>query len=123
MAKIRSLEDVRAVVDEADGVLTMAMWELRDAYGKHRLGVHVRANISRALKGMGLGHYPERGSDGELLPYSQYDSIRIYKLGSPVADLIDAVLEPSEDHDEELRQASSGGATEILDQVRELVCG
>jgi hypothetical protein len=123
VANTKGLEKIRAQVDEADGVLTMPMWELRDAYGKQRLGVHVRASISRALKGMGLGHFPERGPDGELLPYSQYADIRLYRLGSPIADFIDAVLEPSEDHDEELRQASSGGAAEILNQVREIVCG
>jgi hypothetical protein len=100
------------------GVVTTTMEVLRDAYGAGKLGVHVVANIHKALLGLGLAHYPP-----ELPTYQEYP-VRIYKMGSPVADVIDAVLEPTAAHDEELRQLlqNGQGAVEILDQIRELVC-
>ncbi|KAA3638830.1 MAG: hypothetical protein DWP92_05565 [Armatimonadetes bacterium] len=111
-----SLEDVRqAVVDNSD-VLTVEMRQLRDAHGAGRLGVHVRTNISKKLRGLGLGHYPVD------LPDRQEQMIRIYRQGSPIAEIVDAVLNPSMSHDAELRQAVGGDAQQILDLVRELVC-
>jgi hypothetical protein len=113
---MKDIEAVRQAVDDAGGVLTVKVGALRDAYGAGRLGVHVRSGISRALQGAGLGHYP---SD---LPDWQDQPVRLFKLGSRVADLIDAVLQPGDAHDEELRQAIRGEATETLAKIRELVC-
>lgn len=113
---ITSLNDIKARVEANGNVDTLRMDEVRDAYGAGRLGVHVRANISKALQGMGLGHYPA------VLPDSQYAHVRIYKLGSPVADLIDAVLNPGPDGDEHIRELAGGNANDLLAQVRELVC-
>lgn len=117
-----SLEELRDQVDKNDGVVTVRMEEVRDAYQAGRLGVHVRSNISKRLRGLGLGHFPLEADDGEPMPYRQSAPVRIYKLGSPVADLIDAVLEPSDEHDEELREAATASSTEIVDRIRELVC-
>jgi hypothetical protein len=116
VARFESLEQLRDAVVEAGGVLTTRMEFVRDAYGKGRLGVHVRDNISKSLAGLGLGHFPR------ALPDRQWALVRIYKMGSPIADLIDAVLEPSPAHDSELKQAMGGGAAAILAQVKELVC-
>ena len=110
-----SLEEIRDSVDGADGVLTPQMGDVRDAYGAGRLGVHVRTNISKKLRSMGLDHYP-----GELPPW-QEGLVRIYRQGSAIADLIDAALDPSDEHDEELRVAVGGDAQDILDAIRELV--
>ena len=110
-----SLEDIRDSVDKADGVVTLAMWDVRDAYGAGRLGVHVRTNISKKLRSLGLGHYPRE------LPSEQEVSVRVYRQGGAIADLIDAVLNPSATHDEELRAAVGGDAKETLNAIRELV--
>src|SRR6266496_512056 len=115
--EFKTLEEVRDAVSKEQGVLTLPMQELRDAYGAGRLGIHVRTNITKALKGLGLNHYPEE------LPEFQHVPVRVYKQGSPVGDLIDAVLNPSASHDDELRQASGGGEAELVRQIRELVCG
>jgi hypothetical protein len=111
-----SLSDVRAAVEAAFGAKTFRAGDLRDAFGGGRLSSGVRAGISRDLLGLGLGHYPKE------LPDWQDDLVRVYKLGSPIADLIDAVLEPSIAHDEELRQAVAGDAAEIVQRIRDLVC-
>ena len=112
----RTLEEIAHAVSEAGDVLTLEMRHLRDAHGAGRLGVHVRNNISKKLSGMGLGHYPKE------LPDSQEQLIRLFRQGSPVADLVDAVLNPSPGHDDELRHAIAGDAQGVLDAVRELVC-
>jgi hypothetical protein len=114
---LADLEDLKAAVEGSGGVQTFPMDVVRDAYGAGRLGIHVRTNITRALQGMGLGHYPP------VLPDSQYERVRIYKLGTPVSDLISAVLTPGEDGDERIRELSTGTANETLERVRELVCG
>src|SRR5437763_2876821 len=111
-----TMADLRAGVEESGGVKTFSMWKVRDAYGAGRLGIHVRTNISKALLGMGLGHFPN------ALPDSQDALIRLYKLGSPVADLVEAVLHPGPEADERLRDAVAGNAEGVLAQVRELVC-
>ena len=111
-----SLSDVKQEVENRQGVLTIPMEAVRVAYGARRLGSQVRENISKELKGLGLGHYPVD------LPVYYHEVVRIYKLGSPVADLIDAVLTPSEAHDSEIREAVQSEATTVLNQIREWVC-
>jgi hypothetical protein len=112
----QSLEDIKQEVENNGNVLTLPVAEVRDAYGAQRLGVHVRANISKAMRGLGLGHYPQD------LPDRRREPVRIYKLGTPAADLIEAVLSPSEESDEAIRERSSGEATKVLGDIRELVC-
>jgi hypothetical protein len=111
-----SLEALREQVTDNGDVATVSMRQVRDAYGAGRLGRHVRMNISRALQSQGLGHYPPE------LPDDQGQYIRVYRLGSPAAVFIDAVLNPNPDHDETIREAAGGEAAEILEQIKELVC-
>lgn len=116
MPKFENLEAIRDDVEAHDDVLTLRMAHVRDAHGAGRLGVHVRDAISKRLAGLGLAHYPVQ------LPDGQDEMVRVYKQGSATADLIDAVLVPSEGHDDELRQAIGGNPQEIIDRIRELVC-
>jgi hypothetical protein len=110
------MEDVKAEVSRNQDVLTVSMEALRNAYGAGRLGIHVRDGISKELHGLGVGHYPTE------LPDSQDESVRLYKHGTPVADVIDAVLQPGEQHDEEIREAAAKETAEVLKQIRELIC-
>ncbi len=116
MGNFANLEAVRDAVVANGDVLTVLMGDLRDAYGSGKLGVHVRAGISKGLKGVGLGHFPEE------LPEYQDRAVRLFRMGTPIADLIDAVLTPGAQHDEELRSAAGGGDAELLRRVRELIC-
>jgi hypothetical protein len=111
-----TLEEAKELCDKSQGVLTTNMGAVRDAYGAGRLGVHVRKAISDRLKSLGVGHYPEP------LPEDQWKCVRLYRLGTPVADLIDAVLQPSAQHDEELRAAAGGEDAKVLRDIRALVC-
>ena len=103
-------------MDKAHGVVTLAMGDVRDAYGAGRLGVHVRTNISKKLRSLGLASLPSRE-----LPSEQEAHVRVYRQGGAIADLIDAVLNPSTTHDDELRAAVGGDAQVILDAIKELV--
>jgi len=108
-------EDIRKAVEASGDVLTVQMAAVRDAFNYDRLGVNVRVTISEKLGGLGLGHYPTE------LPDRQWVPVRLYKLGSPIADLVDAVLNPSEKHDEELRKAVSGGDAETIKRIKALL--
>jgi hypothetical protein len=116
MSSYPSPEALRDAVVDAGGVLTVRVGEVRDAFGYGRLGVHVRSQITQKLNGLGIAHYPSEVPDWQERP------LRLYRMGTPIAELIDAVLDPSSGHDDELRQAVSGGAAEVLSQVRALVC-
>ena len=108
-------EDIRKAVQASGDVLTVKMEVVRDAFKYDRLGVNVRSVISEKLGGLGLGHYPVD------LPDRQWVSVRLYKLGSPIADLVDAVLNPSDEHDVELRNAVSGGDSETIKRIKALL--
>lgn len=113
--KFSSPDEIRTAVQASGDVLTVKMEVVRDAFKYDRLGVNVRAIISDKLGGLGLGHYPLE------LPDRQWVPVRLFKLGSPIADLVDAALNPSEQHDEELRKAVSGGDSETIKQIKALL--
>ena len=114
--RFRTFDELNQLVTQSQGVLTVRMEGLRDALKVRRLGIHVRTEIHRKLQGLGLGHYPPD------LPTYQEEPVRVYKLGSPVAELIQALTQPSLTHDEKLRRAGGGEAEDILNQIRALVC-
>ena len=116
MLQYDDFDELSDLVDQNGGVHTTHMGALRDAKGYGKLGVHVVRAISQDLAGYGLGHFPT-----ELEPY-QEQQVRVYRLGSPIAELIDAVINPSATHDEELRAAAGGDDARILRQIRNLIC-
>jgi hypothetical protein len=115
MSQITTYDELKQSIEENEGLLTVSMRRLRDIHGADRLGVHVRSNISDELAGLGLGHYPEE------LPDSQHEHARIYKLGSPAAAIINAVLKPDSQSDAEIRKAASGANSRVLEKIRELL--
>ena len=112
-----SYEDLRAAVAASGGLQKITMDTLKKIEGAGRLGVHVRTAISKTLESHGLGHLPQE------LPPNQEDTVRLYLLGSPVADLVKAVLAPSDRGDETLRTIGNSEAEEQLRQIRQIVCG
>lgn len=111
----QAMLDLRTRVEENGDVLTVEMSELRDAYGRERLGVNVVAGIQKTLEQLGIGHIPAR------LTTSQENSVRLFKVKSPAGRLIRAVQRPGFSNDEAIRDAAAAEANAILDQVRELV--
>lgn len=89
---------------------------LRGAHGAGKLGVHVRKAIHDDLATHGLGHLPGG------LPTYQHEEVRLFRLGTPIADTINAVLHPSEGGDQVLRQSAGSEAQDVLKQIRQLVC-
>ena len=111
-----NFDELSKKVDSSGGVVTTTMGNLRDAAGYGKLGVHVVKQISQTLAGKGLGHYPDS------LVADQRELIRVYRLGSQIAELIEAVLDPSEANDQVLRDRAGGEDARILGAVRRLVC-
>jgi len=109
-------EELAADVDGSDGLLLTNMKVLRDAHNAGKLGVNVRDAISNRLRSRGIGHVPAP------LPSYQEEEVRLYRLGSEIGKVIEAVLDPSEAGDQRLRQTAGSEAADILARVRELVC-
>lgn len=60
MAALSSrIENLKERLVENEGVMTIAMWEVRDACGFERLREHVVASISETLAVAGIGHVPK----------------------------------------------------------------
>ncbi len=108
--------NLQRLVEESGGVYTVSMKDLKTE-GVERLGKHVVKDISKDLKSQGLAHYPEK------LPAYQDAQVRVYFSASPVAKLIEAVLNPGEEKDEIIRHATSRAteAEETLMKIKELV--
>ncbi|MGW0359221.1 hypothetical protein ACWDXV_33955 [Nocardia nova] len=110
-------DDLRTKVTGTSGLYVTTMDELKKAHGASKLGVNIRSAISDRLKSEGLGHLPAE------LPNYQWDPVRLYQLGTPLAKVIAAVIEPSERGDQVLVQVVDSDAQEVLSQIRQLVCG
>jgi hypothetical protein len=109
-------DDLRKQVESEEGIYTTTMEELREIHGAGRLGQHVRSAISSSLMANGLGHLPTE------LPAYQESSVRVFRLGTPLADVVNAVINPSTGGDQVLRQVAASKGQEIIKQIRQLVC-
>jgi hypothetical protein len=110
--------EIKERVEKNGNVLTLTMEELRDACGAAKLGVHVRAEISSTLAGMGLGHIPQE------LPTYQHELVRLYKNGTPVGDLIVTVLTPGQQNDGKLTGQFAAGKVDyaaVVQKIRDLL--
>lgn len=76
----------------------------------------MREDISRVLASRGLEHYPEE------LPDRYWDTVRLFKSGSPAGELIRAVMNPGTGEDQVIRNALASADTTTIDRIRELVC-
>ena len=69
--------------------MTVKVGVVRDAFNYGRLGVHVRQEISKKLRGLGIAHLPQSVPDWQEHP------IRLYRMGTPIAELLDAAHDPT----------------------------
>ena len=74
---------------------------VREASGERRTRIKVAMGneLEQALNDQGLRCYPR------LAETTTGDRVRVFRAGSAVGDLIDAVLTPSPDHDRDLAEA------------------
>jgi len=113
----KTYDDLIEIIDAGQGVTTCLMQELRNAHGAGKLGVNVVANISEALDHRGLSHFPNP------LPANQLDKARIFKRGTPVGEVIRAVLTVDDTKsDDVLRNIAGNTGNDIIKKIRELVC-
>lgn len=110
-------EEITEAIAKESGVMAITMRELRDGFGYKRLGPHVVATISAELKAVGLGHFPVP------LPDDQRENVLIYKLNSPLEGVLKAVVTPSPESVEVLRQlyTDENHAATLLAQIKQLV--
>jgi hypothetical protein len=113
---MESFDDLKRNIEANQNVLSVRMELLRDIFGVRRLGIHVCTEISRKLAGVGLGHFPE-----ELEP-DAWQEVRVYKLGTPLAELLRAANEAGPEQDRVLRTVAQNDAAEVLEQIKALVC-
>src|ERR1700722_5374149 len=91
------IDELRDQLEQNGGVVTLRMKELKTLSGAQRLGHRIREQLEDALHTAQIGFFPDP------LPASENDSVRIYELGTELAELIEAVRTLDEDADEQLR--------------------
>ncbi len=110
-----SIEELRQRVIATGGVYRIPMSVLRHIHGTSRLGRLVCKAIAERLAAAGLAHIPED------LPSGQWQEIRVFLADSPLAAVVDAVLEPTAAGDEVLRLiADETGTVGRLNRAAEL---
>jgi hypothetical protein len=114
-----TFDDIKKLVDEDGGVTTVDAADLRDAQGAGRLSTGIMKKISKNLANRGLGHVPY---DAEQLPTGQWEQVRVFNRASQVGEVLIAAHEPGEEGDAILREAVTGDARRLLEQVRDLIC-
>ncbi|MEA2442087.1 MAG: hypothetical protein QOH76_3511 [Thermoleophilaceae bacterium] len=107
--------ELKTKVEQHENVLTVSTAELRDVYGVKRMGIHVAGEIQAKLAGVGLGVTPEIEADS-------WQQVRLFKLGTPVGDILTAADNPGEEGDKKLRELAEGDAGERLRRIKALVC-
>lgn len=113
---MNTFEELKAAVEANQNVLSVKMEILRDIFGVRRLGIHVCTEISRKLSGVGLGTFPE------TLEPDAWVTVRVFKLGSPMGELLSAANRPGEAEDRLLRAAAENDASETVGKIKALVC-
>jgi hypothetical protein len=112
-----SFEELAALVDKRQGVVTVTMRDLRNVLGRDRLASLIREELSEELGRVGLGHLPRD------LPNDQKALARIYRRGGAVEKLIEAVLSNDDESDKILRDRAGDDAADKIQKIRELICG
>lgn len=119
MAQNRSLQ---RRVEACDGLAVVTLGQLRDEVGAMRLGKHVLSTIQSHLSAEGLGAFPRTRIDPAYnVQPNQDDEVRLYRLGSSIAELVECIENPTQAGDEVLLETTTGAATEIVRRIRELV--
>ncbi|MEU0726193.1 hypothetical protein [Streptomyces sp. NPDC006140] len=114
----KTWDDLRKAVEENGGVLRIYMASLRELQNAGRLGIHVRNEISRRLAGAGLGHLPD-----ELPPY-QENEVVVFQLGTPAADVVEAVRGDNFARAEDaLRRLNTKGDAEKIAAIAAILSG
>ena len=110
---MKTYDELGAYVDRKNGVGTVSAGRLRDIHGAQRLGSEIREAIGAQLKRRGLGHHPAQ------IPDDHRQVVRVYRIGSPVGEIIRAVSEVGSENDKALRQAAK--SPELIQRLEALM--
>ena len=113
-----SYEELAQAVDQNGGLVVADMGRLRDAHGAGKLGSMVVYAIHEQLESHGLGHAPAE------LPTFQNERAIVYRKGTPVGRVIDAVTRIGDRSETILKEAvgKNSQSNALLQKIRELVC-
>lgn len=111
-----SIEAIDAALQQSNNVMGVSMEQLRDAHGAQRLGNQVRAGIANKLRNLGIAYHPTD------LPSYEHIWVLLYKQGTPVENLVKAILQPGYQSTEVIGRAVEADAEATLQKIRELVC-
>lgn len=115
----KPLESIVQRVDQQGGLTAVTLGDLRDLLDKGRLGRVVLEQIATQLTDCGLGYFPQATlKDHDQLRAAE--EIRVYRLETSLASLIEAVTQPSAEGDVVLRD-STGDAAAVVEKIRKLV--
>jgi hypothetical protein len=116
------IDEVSQRLDEAEGIATFELTELKALGGIGRLGRRIREQMQEAFDSAEIGYFPSP------LPASDTQRVRLYRLGSKVERLIMAVVTVDEENDLKLRRFARGGAPldasgerEALQKIRRIL--
>lgn len=116
---ISNLTELGKRVDD-ETVVVVTLGDLRKAIGYDRLGKYVLDELSSSLEGEGLGYFPLDMIEDNPEP-RQWQEVRIYRRGKGIGKMVQAVTNPTQAGDRLLRE-NSGDGTELIHQIRALVC-
>lgn len=110
------LDGLLEAVEDQGNLAVCAMFQLRDACGWDRLTARIAEDIEVQLAQRALGVFPRP------IPQSRRAEVRVYKKGTSLGNLVDAVLDPAEHRDDLLRASANRDSDDILRKVQRLVC-
>lgn len=118
----KSMKDVSMWIDEQDGIAWVSLLVLRNAVDADKLGKLVMGRIRSQIDANGLGYFPAGVIEDNPAP-RQDQVVRLYRKGPVgIGSLVDAILEPSDEGDQVLRDVAKNTSDDLLNRVRELVC-
>lgn len=113
--KFKNLDQVRSAVESNDGILSIEMGELRDAYGAGKLGVNVVSSISHELLAQGIKHWPPE------LPVKQWERVRLFKANTNLANIIELLNKFEDANDNRLIELTTSEAQHKIEQIKKIL--
>ena len=112
----KAFDEIRQRVESNGDIILMSMEELRNAIGARKLGIWILKDIDKQLRARGLLYLPD------TLPNYQHEFVMLYRQGSRVETIIRAVHSVSQESVDTLRDAAESESSQVLEQIRRLLC-
>lgn len=117
--KYKSMKDVAAATKENGHLMPVTLGDLREALGYNRLGVRVLGEIAQKLSSDGLGYFPSSVLDDNEVPRFDHE-VRVFTKRSPLGELVQAVLDPTNKGDERLRESAASDASTAVSALSDI---